>query len=193
MSNIGLVILAAGGSRRMGQPKQLLPFRGRSLIRHTAEIAIASNCHSVLVIIGAYAELVRSQLIDLPLEIAENPDWSIGLSTSIRLGIQTLQKRESEAAILTLCDQPFISTALINQLIHTYRTQNQFIVATTYADSSGVPALFHRSLFPSLCTLEGDTGAKKLLQQAASIPFPQGHIDVDTLQDWQNLCSEEKT
>jgi molybdenum cofactor cytidylyltransferase len=196
MSGVGLIVLAAGGSRRLGQPKQLLSYQGKSLIRHTVDCAIASVCDPIVVVVGAYADKVRSEVGDLAVSVVENPNWSMGLSTSIRLGVQFLQqyKLPLDAAILTLCDQPFLTSQLINQLVNTHQTTQQAIVATHYADTLGVPALFTAPVWNKLHELEGDRGAKALIQQCpkeaiASIPFVQGDVDIDTWEDWRSWCS----
>jgi molybdenum cofactor cytidylyltransferase len=196
MPGVGIIVLAAGCSRRLGQPKQLLSHQGKSLIRHTVDCAIASLCDPILVVVGAYADEVRSEVGDLAVSVVENPYWSMGLSTSIRVGIQTLQqyKPPLKAAILTLCDQPFLTTQLINQLVNTYQATQNAIVATYYADTLGVPALFTVPVWDKLHELEGDRGAKALIQQwpkegITSVPFAQGHVDIDTWEDWRSLCN----
>jgi molybdenum cofactor cytidylyltransferase len=194
MSGVGLIVLAAGGSRRLGQPKQLLSYQGKSLIRHTVDCAIASICDPIVVVVGAYADKVQSEVEDLAISIVENPDWSLGLSTSIRVGVQSLRqgKPSLAAAIITLCDQPFLTSQLINQLVSAYQTTQKAIVATYYADTLGVPALFTASVWDKLHELKGDRGAKALIQQwpkevIASIPFVQGDVDIDTWEDWRSL------
>lgn len=195
MSGVGLIVLAAGGSRRLGQPKQLLSYQGQSLIRRTVDCALASLCHPIVGVVGAYADVVRSEVEDLGVSIVENPNWSMGLSTSIRTGIQAIQeyKLSLDAVILTLCDQPFLTPHLINQLVRTYQTTQKSIVATYYADTLGVPALFAASTWDKLSALEGDRGAKALIQQwpqeaIASVPFAQGDVDIDTWDDWRSWC-----
>ncbi|HWW82952.1 MAG TPA: nucleotidyltransferase family protein, partial [Vicinamibacterales bacterium] len=107
---IGIVILAAGGSRRMGQPKQLLPFRERTLLRHAVETAVESMCRPILVVIGAHAELVSLELQSLPVLIAYNPEWASGIGSSLRLAIQTLGAIDAiEGVVITLSDQPLVT------------------------------------------------------------------------------------
>jgi molybdenum cofactor cytidylyltransferase len=193
-SSIAIIILAAGASTRMGRPKQLLEYKGRSLIQHAVEVATASVCHPIIVVLGANAELIKPEIV-ASLETIENPFWHQGISTSIRMGIETLNKRDSkaEAAILMLCDQPFVSPSLIERLIEVYRTTSAPIVASEYERVLGVPALFDRTLFPQLTQLNSDAGArqiiKKFVKQVARVPFPQGIIDIDTPQDYSSAIA----
>jgi molybdenum cofactor cytidylyltransferase len=193
MSGVGLIILAAGASTRMGTPKQLLKYGRQSLICHVVEIAIASVCHPVIVVLGAYAESIQPEIETLPIHTVENPDWNQGMSSSIHVGIEALNSLNpnAEAVVLMLCDQPFVCSQLINQLVEVHQTTLKPIVASEYAANLGVPALFHRTLFPQLMTLTGASGAKQLINKYAhdvvAIPFPEGLIDLDTPQDYQQL------
>lgn len=193
MSGVGLIILAAGASTRMGTPKQLLRYGQQSLIRHVVEIAIASVCHPVIVVLGAYAECIQPEIEPLQIHPVANPDWPQGMSTSIRVGLETLNtlNPNAESVVLMLCDQPFVCPQLINQLVAEYQTSLKPIVASEYAANLGVPALFSRSLFPQLLTLTGVSGAKQLIKKYAqdvlAVPFPNGFIDLDTPEDYQQL------
>lgn len=190
---IAIVILAAGASTRMGRPKQLLPHREHSFLRHTAKVAVASECQPIVVVLGAYAEQTRQELSQLPVQMVENSHWSEGMSTSIRSGIAALSADRIEAAVLTLCDQPFISVRVITQLIEVYQTTTQLIVASAYSGTIGVPALFNYTLFPDLMDLKGSEGAKQLIkkysQKAIGVPFPEGVIDIDTPRDYEQFQS----
>lgn len=191
--NIAIIILAAGASTRMGQPKQLLPYQGRSLLQHTVESAIASLCQPVIVVLGANAQQISTQVNQDLVQIVENPQWNLGMSTSIRSGISALNhySQNIEAAVITVCDQPYISTEMINNLISAYFATKKPIVASQYAQTLGVPALFNRNLFPELLELNADTGAKYLIkkyrEQVLAVNFPLGAIDIDTPKDYENL------
>jgi molybdenum cofactor cytidylyltransferase len=197
-SSIAIIILAAGASTRMGKPKQLLEYNGRSLIQHAVEVATASGCHPIIVILGANAERIKPEIATLSVETIENLFWQQGMSTSIRKGIETLNKNNSkaEAAILMLCDQPFVSPDLIEQLIKVYRTTCAPIVASEYDRILGVPALFDRTLFSQLTTLSNDVGARQIIkkysQQVAKVSFPEGIIDIDTPQDYSNAIAQHR-
>lgn len=198
---IGLVILAAGESKRMGTPKQLLTFEGKTLIRNSALAALASLASVSVAILGANQEKILPEITHLTsndrfLKVVINPQWEEGMASSVRLGIETLAKEKSrlEAVIFMLCDQPFVKTELINELITTFRQTKSQVVACTYQSGvTGVPALFSKEVFPALLALKGDTGARKVINQFAdkmtTILFPQGDIDLDTPEAYQNLIS----
>lgn len=191
--DVGMIILAAGSSTRMGTPKQLLHFRGRSFLRHTVEVAVASICEPIVVVLGANAEKMRHEVNQLPVVLVENQDWQQGMSASIRVGIRTLINASAkiEAAVLALCDQPFVSCDVLNQLVETYRATAKGIIASQYADTLGAPALFNRKFFSELMTLEADVGAKKVFKKYPNevfpLPFAAGIVDIDTPQDYQVL------
>lgn len=106
MSRIGILIIAAGASTRLGRPKQLLPYQGKPLIRHITEVAIASGCQPIGVILGAYAETIEPHLLNLGIHIIYNQHWSTGMASSIRCGLQqflTLSPK-LDATILMVCD-----------------------------------------------------------------------------------------
>lgn len=190
---IAIIILAAGESARMGQAKQLLPYRGTTLLRHTVENALAIPGAHIVVVLGAFAEEIRPTLEGLPVEIVENPAWSTGMGSSLRTGLEAVLSASSEtaAAIFLLCDQPLLSPVNLDALIQTHRETGAAIVASEYGDVLGVPALFHRSLFPELLGLDGGEGAKKIISRhrdkAIGIPFADGAVDIDTPGDYAGL------
>jgi molybdenum cofactor cytidylyltransferase len=148
-SNIAIIILAAGASTRMGRPKQLLPYQGSSLLRHTIENAVASVCKPIVVVLGANAENIRSQISESDIKIVENPDWHLGMSSSIRRGISSIitDYQNIDAVVITVCDQPFISADIINNLVSKYYNTKKPIIACEYANTLGVPVLFNQSFF----------------------------------------------
>ncbi|GAA6621425.1 NTP transferase domain-containing protein [Scytonema sp. NUACC26] len=190
MSNIGLILLAAGASTRMGTPKQLLQYQQQSLLRHMVEVAVASVCNPVIVVLGAYADRIRSEIELSNVRIVENHCWSEGMSTSIRSGIEALNE-DVDAVVLMLCDQPFVSTQIINQLVNVFWATGGQIVASEYGGVQGVPALFKRTLFAELLTLSGAAGARQVIKQNArevvSLPFPEGLFDLDTRDDYEQF------
>jgi molybdenum cofactor cytidylyltransferase len=192
-SSIGLVILAAGASTRMGTPKQLLFYQGCSFIRHITDVAIASVCQPIAVVLGANANRIKPEVSSLPVQIVENQQWQEGMSASIRVGLEALLavNPNLEAVAIALCDQPFVSSQTLNQLVEVYHFTGQPIIASEYAETLGVPALFSRTLFSELMTLKSTEGAKTLIKkhnhQVFSISFPEGAIDIDTPNDYEQL------
>ncbi|MEZ5427150.1 MAG: nucleotidyltransferase family protein [Pyrinomonadaceae bacterium] len=195
---IGLILLAAGESRRMGSPKQILRFEGETLLRRAARAAVESDCRPVIVVLGAGAEILRNELERLPVEIAVNRDWPDGMGGSIRAGLERLLEIdvEVEAAIITVCDQPAVSAGVIGRLIEKYLKTGALIVASAYARTLGVPALFDRRIFSELKELPPGSGAKMLIErysaEVVSVPFPEGAIDIDTPEDYRRMRDQSR-
>jgi len=194
MSAIGIVLLAAGGSTRLGTPKQLLPYQGKSLLRRAAESAVASHCRPIVVVLGAHAEECDCELRNLPVSIVINTDWMEGMGASLRLGVKTLLGESTlslDAVIVILCDQPLLTVSTLNALIDAYDTTSSRIVASEYGEIVGVPALFHNSLFPELLNLNGAQGARQILRrhphETHKVAFADGGIDIDTAADYERL------
>ena len=192
-SSITVIILAAGRSARLGSPKQTLTYRGKSLLQHSIDTAIESNASPVIVVLGSGKETIEKELDRTQIFILENRNWESGMASSISCGISNLQTiaPNSEAAILMVCDQPFVSAALLNDLMNKHKESGKAIIASSYEYTLGTPALFHKSLFSELSALEGESGAKSLIKkyhlQTASISFDQGSIDIDTRENYLNL------
>lgn len=195
---IGIILLAAGASLRMGKAKQLLRYEGKTLLRRAAQAGLDSQCRPVIVVLGAEANSLRHEIADMEAQIVINREWSEGMSTSIRCGLAALEAAtlgEAQAAILMLCDQPFVTTTVINRLLETYHAGHSPLVASEYEATGerthGVPALFSRALFVELMSLNGAEGAKSLIarhhSEAAIIAVPEAAFDVDTPDDYQVL------
>jgi molybdenum cofactor cytidylyltransferase len=195
VTRVAAVVLAAGASRRMGSPKQLLRIEGRTLVRRAAETALASRCQGVTVVVGAAAEPVRRELLDLPLVVVENRDWERGMAGSIRAGIEAVLAAHphSDAAILAPADQPRIDSALLDRLIEVFERGEHAIVACAYAGTAGAPALFARRFFGELTALSGDRGAKPILEarqsEVALVAFPEGATDLNTPEDYERFLA----
>jgi len=193
MRPVGLVILAAGGSTRLGRPKQLVAYQGRSLLRHAAEVAVGSLCRPIVVVLGAHAAELEPEVRDLPVQVAENRDWARGMATSLRCGLEVLQDTHAGigAAVIMLCDQPLVSPPAIDALVQAYRSGVRPIVASIYAGTLGVPALFDRHFIPELLALEGEAGARRIIArhpgEVHGIPLSGGGLDIDTPQDCEQL------
>lgn len=189
----GLIILAAGSSSRLGQPKQKLVYRGKSLLQHAVEEGLASNCSPVLVVLGSEEESIRAEIAHQNIEIIINHSWEKGMSSSIKCGIEALLEIDEEIsqAIIMLCDQPFVDAGILNKLIAEKQSAGKAIAACTYDETLGTPALFDNSFFPALLSLDGQQGAKQLMfdnkDEVVVVPFPYGNIDIDTTEDYEKL------
>ena len=194
-TKIGAIILAAGGSTRMGSPKQLLKFEGTTMIRRAASSAIESGCRPVIVVTGAASEDVRGELDGLDVHEILNSEWQTGMASSIKAGIGSVLTREPQidAVVVMLSDQPHVTAEVIKRLIDAYVTTSKPIVASSYGEDFGVPALFDKKHFDELYELEGDRGAKAIIKKHAGdaelVDFPEGVIDVDTPDDLRRLKS----
>lgn len=187
------IILAAGGSERMGQPKQVLPWKGKPIIRHLAQTAIDAGLQPVIVVSGAASAEVERALLDLPVLLAFNPQWSTGQSTSVKTGLQQVPP-ETGAAIFMLADQPYTSRELIKGLVELHAATLSPLVAPEVQGQRANPVLFDRRTFEDLLTLEGDVGGRPLFSRyrATWLPWVDASIllDIDTPQDYRRLLEE---
>ena len=188
---VSILVLAAGGSKRMKKTKQLLPWGKDSLIEHVLSNAISSVANQTYVLLGAEIDAIRTRIEDLPVHIVENKEWESGIGNSIAVGVQAILKQESpEAILIMLCDQPKIDTTYINLLIEQLieNIDELKIVGTQYGSRIGVPAIFSPDLFADLTTLKSDKGAAQLIadnsQYAMSIEPMGKEKDLDTWQDY---------
>ena len=197
---IATIILAAGSSTRLGQPKQLLRQNGTTLVRRVAEIALSLDVGPVVVVVGANHEKVEQELVDLPLIKPINADWTEGLASSLRVGLTALPDEAIDAFLILLTDQPYVTADLLRQIIDLRQRTGRGIVASRYhtgdgagtapADRGsppgperavqpaepahlGVPALFDIRYKTECLTFSGDVGARKLIRQ-----YPDDCADV---------------
>jgi len=186
---IGGILLGAGGSSRLGRPKQFLHFEGQTLLRRTAEALVASVCDPVVAVLGAESEKAEAEIADLSLSTCLNPEWRSGMSSSIKVGLHELLLREPQidALIIMLCDQPFVDAHTIGHLVATFKQSQKHIVAAKYAGVVGVPALFSREMFEALSELQGDKGARDLIRDpdaaVETIEIEEAAIDIDSRDD----------
>jgi molybdenum cofactor cytidylyltransferase len=197
MIKYGIIILAAGNSSRLGQPKQLLRYQGRTLIEHVLHHTQAVSNAVTVVVTGAKDEALNKILKVNGVQVCNNPDWVVGMSTSIKTGLAYLLRHSPEisACILSVCDQPYLDKSVFDQLIEHNLTASCEIIASSYGGTVGTPVLFNKRFFNELQTLDGQEGAKKLLikyqTKVCLLPFPKGEIDIDTIGDYLNLLSED--
>ncbi|MDQ1166242.1 molybdenum cofactor cytidylyltransferase [Flavobacterium sp. SORGH_AS 622] len=192
-NKIGIVILAAGSSSRLGRPKQLLQYKETTLLNNTILEASKVQNSFVVVVTGANSESVLKELNSAEITTCFNLDWETGMSSSIVKGLNEilLLNPDCEQCIFAVCDQPFVTTSIFENLINEYVKTGKAIVASAYSKTLGTPVLFHKKYFPELLELKGQEGAKKLIKKyaedTASIIFEKGNIDIDTEEDYDEL------
>jgi molybdenum cofactor cytidylyltransferase len=204
MRSAAAVILAAGESARLGQPKQLLNFRGKPLLRAMVDSSRDAGCDPVAVVLAdvektsptaaAIRHRIEQSLAGSEAIIVENPEWRRGIGTSIGAGVGAIAASQVETLVLLVCDQPLVDRATIALLRARREQTGKMIVASAYANTLGVPALFDRSFFDALMNLPEDEGAKSLIMNhpdnVGEIVFANGAIDIDTPVDWAKLVEK---
>lgn len=192
MQHIAAIVLAAGGSTRMGQPKLLLPWQGEALIRWPVKTALKANLSPVIVVTGAYASEITTVLQDLAVNIVHNADWKAGQSTSVRCGILSLPE-ETEAVVILLGDQPQLPVSVLQKLVLEYRSSNKSIpiFISSFNKNRRNPVLFDRLVFHDLLNLKGDAGGRAIfsLYPGKYVPVddPNIFLDIDCPEDYQSL------
>ena len=186
----GVVLLAAGGSSRMGRTKGLLPYLGRTLIAHAARTALASGAAEVVVVLGADADALRRELAGLRVRIVVNAGWTEGMGSSLRLGIGALAP-DLDGAVVALGDQPRVTPAHLRALAE--GLADAPVVASSYDGVLGAPCAFARAEFARLLKAEGDAGMRAFVRSGeepvATIAFAAANADVDTPESYQDLVS----
>lgn len=197
-TNIAIVILAAGESSRMQQPKQLLPWGETTLLGHAIETAKTSSAHEVFVVLGANSEMILRQIDRTQINIVLNDNWKKGMGSSISCVVKEFiqNKKHFDGLLFMLCDQPFIDTAYLNTMISTFSDECNDIVATAYENGSGVPVLYDQRFIPDLEKLDGIVGAKEILlkntQSTTNLKAKGKEIDLDTYEDYLYYLKQSK-
>lgn len=200
-----LLLLAAGASARLGQPKQLLLYQGQTLLRRAAETAAATGCRPLVLVTGALHEALLPEVAGLPFIVTHNAQWAEGMGASVRAGLAALAAGSPgapaaagapAAVLLMLCDQPLLAAAHLGELLRVQRETGVAAVASAYAGTVGVPAVFGPALFERLRTLRGASGARQLLAALPpaallTVDFAAGTVDVDTPAQYQQLLRGE--
>lgn len=193
----GIIILAAGNSSRLGSPKQMLSFKGRTLLATTVEAAEHTSCAPIVLVLGAFANEILTAHPELKINHIINDSWAEGMSTSIAAGLGKMIDLEpsTENVIITVSDQPFITSATFENLLDSHERTGKNLVASQYAHTIGTPALFNKKYFEELMLLEGHSGAKHILthyvDEMTTIPFELGYVDIDTETDYKNLTQQK--
>jgi CTP:molybdopterin cytidylyltransferase MocA len=184
--SIAAIVLAAGASKRLGQPKQLLRFNGETLLERAIRIAGESGTTPVIVVVGAHHEQISSSINFGDATAVVNPLWEQGIASSIHAGLAAVERLApaSHGVLMLPCDQLHLTADCLRALLSTFSAQVEpSIAASSYADTLGIPAIFPRAAFQQLLALVGDTGARTLFLNppcpVVTIPFVGGEIDID--------------
>lgn len=190
-SEVGAVLLAAGGSTRFGRPKQLLEWQGRPLVAHVADIIWMAGL-SPIVVVGAEADAVTEALEGRPVQILRNYRWQEGMSSSVHAGLAALPP-STKAALFLQVDQPYITPHLLQSLVQRWRESSPALVVPTWKGRRGSPVLFDRALFPELGGVTGDVGGRMIIDEHAEetatldVDDPLLLADMDRPADYERL------
>lgn len=182
-------VLAAGASTRFGSAKQLAKFGNQTLIEHVQTVLLSSTVDGVVVVLGSDVEAIRQHMFP-EVDVLVNENWNEGIAASIRLVADFADSHKASHLLLLVCDQPFVSSCLVDKIVAISMFETDKIIACRYGDTFGVPALFPRQFFSSLVALKGDTGAKSIIKQTAEVElvdFPEGLVDIDSQADIRSL------
>ncbi len=188
-----IIVLAAGEARRMGQAKQMMKYRGKTMLQWVIENVIELEV-PVFVVLGANADQISPSMAGYPVEVVVNSNWIRGMGTSIGKGVEqaSVLIKDLQGVTITLADQPAISSHHLMALKTSGAKFNRPVV-TRYQGVLGVPAYFPRHYFNKLTRLEGDQGARTLIKDNAEeiqeLPFDSAAIDIDTREDWQEFIN----
>lgn len=187
------VILAAGASTRLGQPKQLISIGGETLLSRTARLAREAGCDPVIVVLGFDAARMCVALADAPVILVQNHDWQSGMGSSLRRGIAAVTQLDPppSEALLLVCDQLALTAGLLRELRRVHACGEKPITAACYAERPGVPAIFSARYFAELMEVEGDRGARGVIdrhaEDVALVEFEDGTLDLDMPEQLRDL------
>ena len=194
MSKTGIIILAAGNSSRMGEPKQLMMYKNKTFLQHIIGEAKSANLEPVICVTGYQSELITKSITGMGVSIIYNQQWRDGMGTGIAAGIKQLLLSDVDSVILAVSDQPHVSSDLFSSMLALKDQSGKRIVACSYAGTLGTPVLFDKDYFNQLKSLSGNQGAKNIVKlnipDVCPIEFEKGRIDIDTKEDYENLISE---
>ena len=192
------IILAAGASSRLGQPKQLLTIDGESLLRRTSRLALEAEFCPVVVVLGSNAKQFEPQLHNLEVRTVWNQAWQNGMASSLKCGLEALEALGPAPAnlLILVCDQPKLTLPVLQALRHKHQSSGAQITASSYSGARGVPAIFSQAIFPQLASLRGDQGARRVIahhqDRVETVDFPGGADDIDTPDDLQHADLRSK-
>lgn len=188
----GIIILAAGESTRLGYPKQIAQFKGKTLLQLAIDAANDSKADKRVLVLGAFRDEIKKTFPGASIPNIPNPHFQKGMSSSIKIGMEYMLKFDKpDQVIIMLCDQPFVDAKILNKLIATQKKEGKGIVACAYSKTIGVPILFGEAYFKELMKLTGDEGAKNIAlaheDDLVTVSFPKGKVDIDTEEDLRDL------
>lgn len=196
--NIGVVILAAGESKRMGVPKQILPIFGIPMLKYLVDEVLDTQAHPVTVVVGANKTKIVPMLENIPIGIIDNPDWQKGMGSSIKMGLvgSYLVTKGFDGLIFMTSDMPFVNAAIINKLIETAREfPEKTIIASKYSGTLGVPVLYKKERFEDILDMKPEHGAKQFFnkypEEIVTVDFDLGAVDLDTKEDYYNFLQSK--
>lgn len=194
-AHVAAIVLAAGGSSRLGAPKQLVLFRGSPLVRHAVIAAAGSGAHPVIVVLGAQSEQVAAAVRGAAGVVSVvNERWREGLASSIAAGVREAARidPECDGVLITVADQPLVDRLALRRLLEAFGSGPR-VVASAYSDTIGVPALIGREHFGELLELTGDAGAGVWLRTSGAkvhrVRLPDAAIDIDSVEDAARLAA----
>jgi molybdenum cofactor cytidylyltransferase len=193
-SKTGIIILAAGSSSRMGEPKQLMMYKNKTFLQHIIGEAKNAGLDPVICVTGYKSDLITKSISRMKVKVVYNEHWQEGMGSGISAGIKQALPSDVDSVILAVSDQPYVSSDLFETMVKWKDQSGKGIVACTYAGTLGTPVLFSKDYFNRLLLLNGNQGAKNIvkinLPDVCPVEFEKGNIDIDTKADYENLISE---
>jgi molybdenum cofactor cytidylyltransferase len=193
--DLGVIVLAAGAAKRYGAPKLALPINGVSLVRRAALASLAVSRH-VVVVVGAHRQIIEPLLADLDVTVVFNETWSSGMGNSLSFGVTRLREvaPQCHRVLIVLADQVLIDEGDLKELVSTHRAAPNRIVAASYDGVLGVPCVFPNEYFDEIERLQGDVGARELLNrhtdEVVAVPMSRARIDIDTPEDYARILQK---
>lgn len=195
-NHISVILLAAGASMRMGTLKQMLPLDGEPMLTRAARMAIAVGGTNAVAVLGAQADELKKNLGNVSIQCVINPEWSQGMGSSIKAGMRWIIEYNpgTTGVLIVVCDQPAVSATHLHALVARHDGPATPVVASTYAGTTGVPALFDSTLFGELLSLPDAEGAKAIIMryrdQVTEVSLPGGEVDLDTRGDYERYVGK---
>ena len=196
MVDAAIVILAAGGSRRMGKPKQLLLYHGVTFVEHAFQVAQQVFESQVCIVLGAAAETITAAVPMIKDYTIINKNWQQGMGTSIGVGLQAIVSKfpELTAVMFMTADQLFVTSSHLRNMLGSFNAGTNKIIVSSYQDTEGTPALFGKKYFNELLQLKTDKGAKDIIREysydVSRLKLEKGEIDIDTPEQYHAIINQ---